>query len=196
MFFFNRKNIKKLDDHELIEKYRQSGSSKYLEVLFERYFHLVFGVCLKYLKNEYESNEAVLAIYERLLKDFEEKEIDNINAWLYVVTRNYCFTYLRTKGRALKRENEYEVEIKSAPEVDDSEDIEVKEKQLTKLEQAIEKLKSEQKQCIVLFYIKQYCYKEVSEQTGFSMNEVKSHIQNGKRNLKMILSQYNEFATR
>lgn len=196
MFFFKRKNIKKLDDRELIERYKKTGSNKYVEALFERYFHLVFGVCLKYLKNEYESNEAALAIYERVLKDFEDKEIDNVSAWLYVVTRNYCFTYLRTKGRALKRESEYEVEIQNAPEVDDTADYEVKEKQLTKLEQAIEKLKAEQKQCIELFYIQQHCYKEVSEKTGFSMNEVKSHIQNGKRNLKLILSQYNEFATR
>jgi len=194
MIFFRQKDLTKLDDGELIVKYRSSRNSKYVEVLFERYFHLVFGVCLKFLKNEFESQEAVLALYERLLGDLYEKEIENLGSWLHVVSRNYCLMYLRTKGRALKREKMYEQEIRSAEVFNSEENYEVKENQLGKLEEALEKLKDEQKQCIELFYLEQHCYKEVADKTGFSMKQVKSHIQNGKRNLKIILSQYNEFA--
>lgn len=196
MFFFRRKDLKKLDDRALIDKYRSSGNSKYVEVLFERYFHLVFGVCLKFLKNEFESNEAVLAVYERLVNDLKEKEIDNLGPWLHVVSRNYCLMYLRTKSRALKREQVYEEEIRQGEDFEQEEALVVKEQQLTKLEEAMEQLKAEQKQCVELFYLKQLCYKEVAEITGFEMKQVKSHIQNGKRNLKIILSQYNEFAIR
>lgn len=195
MFFFRRKDLKKLDDRQLIEKYQKTGNGKYVEVLFERYFHLVFGVCLKFLKNEFEGNEAVLAVYERLLKDLKEKEIESIGAWLHVVSRNYCLMYLRTKGRALKREKLYEEEISKGEEFEDVGEYEVKEQQLSKLEEAIGKLSKDQKQCIELFYIKQHCYKEVADLTGYDLKQVKSHIQNGKRNLKIILSQYNEFAT-
>ncbi len=194
MLFFGRKDIKKLDDIELARRYRKSSDSKYMEVLFERYFHLVFGVCLKYLKNEFEAKESVLAIYERLLKEFKEQEIDNIPSWLHVVSRNYCFTYLRTKGRALNREKKYEAEIKEASKYEEVEDVELKEVQLTKLEIALKKLKEDQKTCIELFYLEQSCYQQVPHRTGFNLKEVKSHIQNGKRNLKIILSQYNEFA--
>lgn len=194
MFFFRRKDLKKLDDKALVEKYQRFSNSKYVEVLFERYFHLVFGVCLKFLKNEFESNEAVLAVYERLLNDLKEKEIENLGPWLHVVSRNYCLTYLRTKSRALKREQLYEEEIRSGEDFEEESPVEVKEQQLNKLEEAIGQLKEEQKQCVELFYLKQLCYKEVAEITGFDMKQVKSHIQNGKRNLKIILSQYNEFA--
>ena len=194
MLFFGRKDIKKLSDVDLASRYRKTSDSKYMEVLFERYFHLVFGVCLKYLKNEFEAKESVLAIYERQLKEFKGQEIDNIPSWLHVVSRNYCFTYLRTKGRALNREKKYEAEIKNASLHEEVEDLEIKEVQLTKLETALDKLKEDQKACIELFYLQQLCYQDVAQKTGFNLKQVKSHIQNGKRNLKIILSQYNEFA--
>jgi RNA polymerase sigma-70 factor (ECF subfamily) len=53
-----------------------------------------------------------------------------------------------------------------------------------KLKECIEKLSDEQKQCIKLFYYKEKCYKEISDITKFDLKKVKSHIQNGKRNLK------------
>jgi RNA polymerase sigma-70 factor (ECF subfamily) len=61
------------------------------------------------------------------------------------------------------------------------------EEQLEKLKDALVRLSEEQKKCIELFYFKEKSYKEVSDLTGFSINEVKSYLQNGKRNLKGYL---------
>ena len=68
------------------------------------------------------------------------------------------------------------------------EDEPAKEANLSKLEKCIEQLANEQKLCIQLFFIQERCYKEIVESTGFDMNKVKSNIQNGKRNLKIILT--------
>jgi RNA polymerase sigma-70 factor (ECF subfamily) len=53
---------------------------------------------------------------------------------------------------------------------------------------AMENLNPEQKRCIDLLYLQQKSYKEVSELTGYDLKKVKSYIQNGKRNLKIMLS--------
>ena len=58
---------------------------------------------------------------------------------------------------------------------------------LSKLEKCVEHLTVEQKDCVKLFYMQQKCYKEIIQITGFNDNQVKSYIQNGKRNLKLCM---------
>lgn len=62
-----------------------------------------------------------------------------------------------------------------------------KEMALTYLEKALDELNAEQKTCVTLFYLQKRSYQEIAEQTGFSLLQVKSHIQNGKRNLKILV---------
>ena len=64
---------------------------------------------------------------------------------------------------------------------------EVKEKLLTNLELALTHLKEEQRTCIELFFLQEKKYEEVAELTGFSAKQVKSYIQNGKRNLAIYM---------
>ncbi len=65
------------------------------------------------------------------------------------------------------------------------------EKDLTALEDCIEELKEEQQRCVKLFFLEKKSYQQVNEETGLNMKKVKSHIQNGKRNLKMCLESKN-----
>ena len=67
------------------------------------------------------------------------------------------------------------------------------EEKLLKLETAIEELKDEHKKCLTHFYLEKKSYEEVALMTGFDLNQVKSFIQNGKRNLKLILEKHSEF---
>ncbi len=190
MKFFKAKNIQSLTDNELISRYKKTGDGSLVGELYKRYSHLVYGVCLKYLKNEDESKDAVLQIFENLLVDLKKHEISNFKSWLHSVSRNHCLMFLRKQQTKLKRVNEYEAvyqheEVFDAPfAVNEAEEKEV---MLTKLEQALTTLKDEQRICIELFFIKQKCYNEVAEITGYSIKKVKSYIQNGKRNLANIM---------
>ena len=69
---------------------------------------------------------------------------------------------------------------------------EEKEVQYTQLEKAIEELNEDQRKCIELFYLKEKSYNDIVDLTGYTMNEVKSFIQNGKRNLKIKLDKNSE----
>ena len=181
----------------LIEEYRQSGNTGLIAELFDHFIHLVYGVCMKYLKNEDSCNDAVMDIFETVLIDLKSYEVDNFKNWLYIVSKNYC---LRQK-RIRKQNNRFveytkkgisisimETEDKLALEIDGT-----KEQQEKSLYKALEQLRTEQRRCIELFYLQQKSYKETVEITGYEMRKVKSYIQNGKRNLQIALSKLNEF---
>ena len=183
-------NIKNLTDLELIERYKELGDNSIVGVLFKRYTHLVFGVCMKYLKDEDEAQDAVMQIFEKLLTDLKKHSIANFKAWLYMVSKNNCLMQLRAAKNLLEKQKEFKKDASFFMETMHDEHLisgNNKEKTLTKLEDCIGKLNEKQRISVDLFFIKEKCYQEVVDETGFTMNDVKSFIQNGKRNLKICM---------
>jgi RNA polymerase sigma-70 factor (ECF subfamily) len=184
---------KSLSDAELLEKYQQTSDLNHLGELYERYTHLVFGVCLKYLRNEEDSKDAVMQIFEKLTYSVRQQKIDNFQKWLYVVVKNHCLMELRAlksskklQTDSLEEERFMENESSLHPIVEMME--EEKEEELNHMEMAITLLPDEQRVCVELFYLQEKCYKEIEEITGYPLNKVKSYIQNGKRNLKILMT--------
>lgn len=182
-------NKKSLSDNELQKKFISSGNPEYLGELYSRYMHLVYGVCLKYLKNREESKDAVMQIFEKLLTDLPENEILNFKSWLYVITRNYCLMQIRSwknRDKKIKKwqndpENFMESEEILHPlDGDDPENNKA-------LQECIEKLKKEQKECVEWFYYDNRSYREIAGFPGMDEKKVKSLLQNAKRNLKICL---------
>ena len=167
-------------DAEIISGYRFSRNPVFIGILFDRYSHLIFAVCMKYLKNEEDSKDAVIQIFEKLPTDLINYDINHFSSWLHVVTKNYCF-------RFLSKNKNYTIDAEKIPDHTEEDDDTFGKQFLPHLDEAILNLKDEQRICIELFYIQNLSYQEISEKTKFSMNEVKSFIQNGKRNLKIIL---------
>lgn len=176
-------NPSSLSDQELIKRYKKNRDQKFFAELFGRYTHLIIGVCMKYLKNEDSAKDGTMDIYESLSEKLLASEVNNFGGWLYVVAKNYCIGELRKQAKIDADKNSLvehmEFELQERPIVEHS-----LEAQLTVLEKCIETLTKEQGTCVNLFYIKKKSYKEVTNLTGFSLNKVKSNIQNGKRNLK------------
>jgi RNA polymerase sigma-70 factor (ECF subfamily) len=176
-------------DEELLSTYRKNGDVAVLGNLYERYMALVYGVCLKYLKDEELAKDAVMAIFEELIIKVKQHNINNFRSWLYVLGRNHCLMQLRA-GKKLDVVNLDDV-MEFTPLLHPDDDN--REEAYKALEQCIDKLTGAQKQSIDLFYLKEKCYKEIAEITSFSLNEVKSYIQNGKRNLKICLEKSSEY---
>lgn len=186
------KQIKELSDADLLEEYKGNNNKNALGVLFERYTHLVYAISMKYLKNEEDSRDAAMQIFEKLFDDIKKHEVANFKGWLGMVTRNHCLMQLRSaKGRVHRDSKEFEdidggvVQLEVPLHLNDEES---KEDQLIRLEYCITQLKDEQKECIELFYIQQKCYQEITESTNYDLKKVKSYIQNGKRNLKICMT--------
>ena len=136
---------------------------------------------MKYLKNQAEAEDAVMEIFEKLHLDLKKGEIGYFKAWLYAVARNHCLMKLRKAGLIV----EFPEDLPPIAAEESDFDPE-KEASLQQLEQALPLLKAEQRTCIDLFYLQEQSYKQVAAETGFTLNEVKTHIQNGKANLKKI----------
>ena len=174
-------------DEEILHQYRESGNQALLGNLYNRYMHLVYGLCLKYLKNREESQDAVMVIYEHLSQKLLTNEVKHFKSWLYMVSKNHCLMELRKKNPEVHSD----IFMESDNAVHLKDDKEALERDLEALEACIEELKLEQKKCVKLFFIEKRSYQQVTEQTGIDLKKVKSHIQNGKRNLKMCLESKN-----
>jgi RNA polymerase sigma-70 factor (ECF subfamily) len=191
MRFFPWKKKSKLSDEELITSYHSSGDKAFVGELYIRYAHLMYGVCLKYFRDREQSRDAVLQIFEKLFESLKTHTPEQVKTWLMFVARNYCISELRKMQVKAGKHSRYEKEEEEPlmPEEDVLHEKVIKEQRLQRLEDAISALGEEQKICIELFYLKDKSYKEIADITGMSDKQVKSHIQNGKRNLKLILEQ-------
>jgi RNA polymerase sigma factor (sigma-70 family) len=153
-----------------------------LAEIFNQYAPLVYGVCLKYLKDRDTAKDAVMNIFEKLPEKIKKQEIENFKAWLYITTRNHCLMHLRSqKGKFTEGISPFLVETNAEMHLESEPDIE---SNLGKLEKCMQQLNTEQKTCVQLFFLDEKCYQEVSDTTGYELKKVKSYIQNGKRNLK------------
>lgn len=188
MLFFKRNSLKNLSDAELLEKFLQKQDNVFLGELYERYMALLYGICLKYLKNRDNAKDMVMQIYEKLSEKLpQQKHIENFKAWIYTFARNECLMQLRKDKQIFFYENNENLMESIQDSHLDREEQEEQEQLFEALEKGLDKLNQEQKTCVVLFYIEKKSYQEIAETTGFTMLQVKSYIQNGKRNLKNFM---------
>lgn len=186
-------NLKTESDENLVVNYQNTKNNLVVGELFKRHSLMCFTVCVKYLKDEDAAHDATMSIFEKLFTDLQKHQINNFKSWLHTVCKNHCLILLR-KPNVLVSLNEDEGEnenlfMQLSNILNHEDDKQEKEEKLQAVENAILGLKDKQKQCIELFYLKQKSYVEIAAITGYTENEVKSYIQNGKRNLKIILEQ-------
>jgi RNA polymerase sigma-70 factor, ECF subfamily len=185
-----QKKDQKSDDY-LLNQFTSTGDPEILGKLYSTYMPLVYGVSLKYLNDREESKDAVMQIFEKLIDEIPKHKIINFKSWLHVVTKNYCLMKLRTQKSQDKKLEDW-VNDSSAfmeyssvlhPIDEDKQDMD------KALEDCIEKLKKEQKECILQFYYDNRCYAEIAAKMDLDEKKVKSYLQNAKRNLKLCLEE-------
>lgn len=196
---FSRKNSRIKDlasrsGEELVLLYQQTRDKSYFGEIYQRYSHLVYGACLKYLKDRDTARDTMMDIFEKLMKKLpQQNEINSLESWLFQVARNECFNRLRQmkKHSVESLDNDFDkkmsesfVENEDFLSLIDNTDVPSLE---DRVNNAMNQLKPEQKACVEAFYLKNKSYKEIEKELGFPLKKVKSYIQNGKRNLKSLL---------
>jgi RNA polymerase sigma factor (sigma-70 family) len=174
----------KESDEWLVNQYKDSGNNDFFAELFKRYSHLVFGVCMKYLKDKDNAKDAVMSIFEKLLTDLKKHNIEIFKAWLHTVAKNHCLMLLRKKNHFIQFNENISVENNDVKHREEKINQEIK---INLLDSAVENLDQNQKVCVRMFYIEEKSYREIMLITGFNYNEVKSNIQNGKRNMQLFI---------
>ncbi|MFC0772499.1 RNA polymerase sigma factor [Terrimonas alba] len=175
-----------ITDQELLQKYRADHDNEWLGILLQRYTLLLLGVCMKYLKNEEEAKDSVQQIFLKVIQEVQKYKVDYFKSWLYMVAKNHCLMKLRDKQNKIPAE--LTEKLMAAPEEETDWQAMIQTDQVMELmEESLKELNHEQQECVNLFYLQKKSYQEISDATGFSMLQVKSYIQNGKRNLKLLI---------
>lgn len=178
-----------LNDAQLLEQFKKKNDSTYLGVLLQRYSMLVFGVCMKYLKDKTLAEDSTQSIFEKVIKEVVKYDIPYFKSWLYSVSKNHCLMELRKSPSKFNFTNDDISTLEIQADQDDELELNefIKNEKNSILETALQLIKEEQRECITLFYLNKKSYKEIEHITGLSFLEIKSHIQNGKRNLRIII---------
>ncbi|MEO6288721.1 MAG: sigma-70 family RNA polymerase sigma factor [Ginsengibacter sp.] len=176
-----------LNDEEILQNFYHDHDNDWLGLLLPRYTLLILGVCMKYLKNEDDAKDCVQHVFLKVIDELHKYRVEYFKSWIYMIAKNHCLMKLRDKGRTYIALNE---EITKTPdETTDKFLIIEKDILLTKMEKCLQDLIYEQRWCVTLFYLEKKSYAEIARLTGFSMLQVKSYIQNGKRNLKLMMEE-------
>jgi len=187
MKLFRLQHKDQRSDQELIALFKDKGKTEALGQLFNKYMDLVYAVAFKYYKEENNTKDAVLQIYEKLNKKLKTHDVENFKSWLHVLTKNHCLEHLRKQKRS--KEVNYDPQLMhSVVAVHHDNEFEIEKPNMNgSLTDCLKRLNKEQQQCIELFYFNSKSYVEIAGQIGFDQNKVRSYIQNGRRNLKICM---------
>ena len=172
-------------DDELLLLFKSNGSQDVLAKLYLRYTDLVYGTCLKYLKDGESAKDAVMNIYQELVQKLPNHVVQNFKSWLYVLAKNHCLMQLRSAKKMVTVE--FQPGLMQSDNFEHLDTVLEREQDFKNLELCMERLPEEQRQSIKLFYLENKCYNEIVEQTGIDWGKVRSLIQNGRRNLKICM---------
>lgn len=184
----NNSQFKHTSDQELLEQFYASRDNQWLGLLLQRYTLLLLGVCMKYLKNEEEAKDSVQQVFLKAIMELHKYRVDYFKSWLYMVAKNHCL--MKIRDRQGKQPTELKDQMAVTFDEDNTKTVHLeKDRQLELMAESLEELNKEQKQCVTLFYLEKRSYQEISANTGFTLMQVKSYIQNGKRNLKILVEE-------
>lgn len=146
---------------------------------------------MKYLKQIVDAQDATQQVFEKAYSEINKYEVSYFKSWIYSIAKNHSLMQLRSKGHHTVYWETIPEEISKdeTNQYTTAEKESFLEEQSESLSKAISLLNEEQRTCIELFYLEKLSYKEIEEKTGFTFQQVKSFIQNGKRNLKNSLEQ-------
>ncbi|GAB3692712.1 sigma-70 family RNA polymerase sigma factor [Spirosoma flavus] len=180
------------DAADYVARYRATGDLAILGELYEQHMEMIYAVCYNYLRDEDEAKDAVMNLFEQLVNDLRRHDVHQFGPWLHSVARNYCLMHLRKHQAhptvALVSESPTDSDDIIMNLTDDDDTLAEREEDLTRMEACLQTLPKEQQSCLRLFYLDRKTYTEVAELTGYDLKQVKSYLQNGRRNLKICMS--------
>lgn len=179
----NKDRFSHITDTELLQRFYADGKNEWLGILLQRYTLLLLGTCMKYLKNEEEAKDGVQQIFLKAITELHKYKVEYFKSWIYMVAKNHCLMKLRDKNIFVPVDEKQQLPTDEESLLNATD----KDKTLNLLESSINELSDEQKSCVTLFYLEKKSYQHIADTTGFTMMQVKSHIQNGKRNLKLLV---------
>ena len=149
---------------------------------------IIYKICNAYCKNRYDRDDLAQEITYQLWRSYNHFNGSvKFSTWMYRVALNVAITFYRKtqKSEALIQLAEPDTEIE-----DKKEDTAVLEKNIDLLQQFINELKELDKALMIL-YLEEKSYREISEILGITETNVATRISRIKDKLKQKFSALN-----
>ncbi len=166
---------------ELIERFRATGSGRWFDALYRRTRRRSFAIALKYLREPARAEDICHDAYLKAYERFDSFRGDDFSAWIGRIVANLALNALRdehNRQRLLAESTRSE----NAPGTDVHAGSR---EELDKALSIIRQLSNEQRRCLLFRQIDGFSYAQIAGLTGFSEDQVRSYIQNARRNFRI-----------
>lgn len=180
-----------MPDERLLERYKETKDLKWISQLFGRYVHLIYGVCLRYTPDVREAEDMTMEVYEKITSKALTHNVKQFKSWVYIVAKNHCLEKIR-KMTGRRTESFDPTFMQLAAEfhpIDEVVTTELKESQFKRMEDCMNRLNDQQRKSIELFYYKNKTYSQIAAIIEDEVSQVRSYLQNGRRNIKKCVEQ-------
>jgi len=177
-------NLSRLSDEDVLRMLKESGKTNCVRELYIRYLGLIYGVCLNYLKDADDAENAVKQIFNHLLLKLKDYEITIFRPWIYNFTKNYCLQIQGVENYSATPDyEERNAEFNKITDLFESNDAE----QTALLANCLKELSPQQRVSINYFFKDKLSFAEIADKAGYTLKHVKSYIQSAKQNLIICL---------
>lgn len=175
------------EDNLWIQKYVHSKDTQYLGHLYEKYKRKIFMLCFKMVKNTEEAKDLTSETFIKAFNHVREFRYGSpFLPWLSRIATNLCIDHLRHRSRVrFQQIHDHEAEAHTT----EPEPLGNQNHLRRRILQVLKQLKPTQRRCFCLFYIHKLSYREIADITGYSFDQVRSHIQNGRRRFKILMEE-------
>ncbi len=168
-------------DAELVESYRATGDNRHFEALYRSVRRRVFGLCLRILRNADNAQDATHEAFVRAYQDFPTLQGTNFSAWVSSIAANLCLNRIRDETRRARLLEH------GFPREDgrNAETAAIAAEQAGIAREVLRSLNPEQRKVLALRYVDEFSYQEIENITGYGAGQVRSYLQNGRRNFRI-----------
>lgn len=171
-------DYKRLTDEELLYRYVHRHENVAVNYLFDRYAHLVFGICMKHFADATKATEATNDIFISLVDDLGKYNIEQFKPWFFQYVKKYSM--LKANNSIQVADNKVVLDTNMEFDNQPMPDAVV----TISLEKEIRSLANDERACMEMFYLKNMNYEQIAMKTNRSQIEVKHLLQEGKKHLK------------
>lgn len=179
-------------ESELLQLIAQ-GDAVAFRQLFDRYRDPVFTFAMHYTHRQEAAEEIVQETFLKLWLLREKLPlVERFEAWLFVVTRNFSYSYLRKLAREAALRQQWGASRVEDVETPDEWLLSKEYAQL--LERAIDQLSPQQKQVYTLYRNDRLRQEDIARELGLALSTVKTHLSLARRSITVYLDSHIELA--
>jgi RNA polymerase sigma-70 factor (ECF subfamily) len=171
-------------------KQAQQGSQLAFHDLLNRYWNEVYRFLLSKLKDENEAEDICIKAFAKAFDSINTFDFQyNFKSWILTIARNLYIDHWRKDQNSPFSSDQNHEDLEIYDQSPSPEDRIIQQQNLLELKAFIKQLKPSYAEIIHLRYFLDLSYKEIAQQTGDSLSNVKVKLLRAKKLLLEIISE-------